>query len=61
MNVFVIAVLAVALIVCVLALVREARLRHALQRMLKLILEKVRPNEPDNSTNDRDAADNHRL
>jgi HAMP domain-containing protein len=45
METFVLAALAVALIAAVLALVRESRLRRALQKLLNAISKNWRPNE----------------
>lgn len=47
METFVLAALAVALIVAVLSLVRESRLRRALQRLLTTLLKHRRQNETD--------------
>ncbi len=45
METFVLAALAVALIIAVLALVRESRLRCALQKLLKTLLKNWRNND----------------
>ena len=45
MNMFVLAALAVALVVAVLALIRESRLRRALQKLLKALIENWRRND----------------
>ena len=45
MNTFVLAALAVALVVAVLALIRESRLRRALQKLLKALIENWRRND----------------
>jgi HAMP domain-containing protein len=45
METFVLAALAVALVVAVFALVRESRLRRALQKLLKALLKNWRTND----------------
>ncbi len=50
MNTFVLASLALALVLTVLALVRQVRLRRALEKLLKVILARWRSHAPNNST-----------
>ena len=45
MNMFVLAALAVGLVVAVLALIRESRLRRALQKLLKALIKNWRNND----------------
>ena len=47
MNTFITAALAVALVAAVFALVRESRLRRALQKLLKALLMKWRQHDPE--------------
>ena len=55
MNLLVSAVLSVALVICVVALVRETRMRRALQRLLKLIFEKWRSHDQVNESRGPDS------
>jgi hypothetical protein len=50
MSYFLLAALAVALVVCLLALIRENRLRSALQRLLQMIFTRWRRNDQDSDS-----------
>lgn len=60
MSTVVVAALAVALVVCVIALVRETRLRRALQRLLKMIFERWRSHEQEHDVEDHDSSQSDR-
>ena len=55
MNTFIVSALCVALVICVIALVRETRMRRALQRLLKLIFEHWRSHDQNDDSQNPDS------